>query len=77
LVHAGLLYDRQSFEFLLGEPDGNAIIDEDDLIDRDRHLLATPQMALLEQQVGGVPLRRLHHQPMDSPNLAIGRVHMF
>src|ERR1700727_1350131 len=55
----------QFLHLLLGQVDPDLIVDARGGSDRDRHPLAAPQVALLEQDVSDFVVGRVHHESLD------------
>ena len=52
-----------------------AVVQALDRTDGDGDLLASPEVSLLEQDMGDVPVRRLDDEPLDLADLAVAGVH--
>src|ERR1039457_6514827 len=78
--HAGLprwvinVHGRQVFHLVFGEAEMDKESPElSHGADRDSHFLAAPHVPLLEEHVGYMVAARFHDQPLDLPDLAVGR----
>src|SRR6266702_7781375 len=62
---------RQVFYLLLGQAELDTVLDTGHRADRDRDLLAPPQMPLLEQHVGHPVVVRVDQEALDPPDLTV------
>src|SRR5580704_13068325 len=67
---------RQVFDLLLGDAEPDSVRDGGDGADRDGDLLAPPQVALLEQDVGHGVVAAIHHKAFYLPDLTVDSVHV-
>src|SRR6478672_1323386 len=75
LLSSGLAQWRQVLDLSLRDVEPDPVLDRGDGADRDGHLLAAPQVALLEEDVGHLVVGGIHHEPLHLPDLAVDRVH--
>src|SRR6478672_9422689 len=65
---------RQVPDLILSQVDAHAIVDSYHGADRNRHLLGSPQMPLLEQEVGHVTVRGIDDQAANVSDRTVGGV---
>ena len=66
---------RQILHLLLGQPDPDLPADAGRGTNRDRHLLASPQMTLPQQDVRDVMILGFDHKALNRADPAIGGMH--
>src|SRR5690348_7831373 len=75
LPSSGVAEWRQILDLLLRDVEPDPGVDGRDRGDRDGHLLAAPQVALLEQDVGYLLVGWIHHESLNLPDVAVHGVH--
>src|SRR6185312_7328791 len=75
LLSSGLADWRQILNLPLRDVQPDPVLDRGDGADRDGHLLAAPQVTLMEQDVGHLLVGGIHHDPLHLPDLAVDRVY--
>ena len=60
---------------MLGQRDGDAVVDPLDGVDGNGDLLTAPEMALLQQHVGDVSPGRIDDEPLHLADLTVARMH--
>ena len=59
-------------DLLLGHVEPDTAVDPSHCADRNRHLLAAPQVPLLEYHVGHMMIEGVDDKPLDASDVAIG-----